>query len=200
MKKLLQLLILLMALYGAYQLYDRLAPPEYPRWSNQHHLVLEVDPPEKSKPPTATQAPLPQDESAEPPPPPRNQVIRIVCSTCDGEGRLTYVDPRGMNRSYACPICNSAGARTLTLEPGQHICPDCRGWGRTEVHAMKRATHGPAEWQRGRETWHRERTQQLSARIRASRCYRCNFTGVITTQKASPGRETPGVQYPHSKR
>lgn len=167
MKKVLQLVIVLMALYGTYQLYDRFAPSEYPRWPVQPEFVLDATPPEETGPPLAA-APLP------PPPPPQNQVVRIICPLCDGEGRLTYTDYRGMNHSYACPICNLAGAQTLTLRPGQYICPDCRGWGRVEKPISKE-------------------------RSGARRCQRCGFTGVITMQKATPTRGTPGVQVPHSK-
>lgn len=94
----------------------------------------------------------------------------LTCPTCQGEGRLTYVDRRGKNHSYGCPVCGFSGMTKVKIPAGGHLCADCKGMGRTEIKTTRGDIVGYV--------------------IEASRCQRCNSTGWILPRTA-PGSKQP---------
>jgi phage FluMu protein Com len=100
MKFIAHVLILLLAAYGAFQLYEDYAPPEWPHWKTEE-----------------VQAPPP------PPPPPPEQTI--ICKTCEGRGRLVDISG-GTHIGYECPICKGLGK--MTLPAAATRCNYCDGW------------------------------------------------------------------------
>lgn len=176
MKFIVNVLILLLAAYGAYTLNEEYAPAEWPHWKTAE---VQVPPPMPAEPEALVQ--------------------HIICPTCEGEGRLTYADRRGVNHAYSCPICNGLGYRDLSVPPDQRICPDCKGMGLTEKretrHAIAGEGRGLSQKDR-RERWESSK-DDAGYIVRASRCHRCNLTGVIGTGRTPPATKvTPGVQTP----
>ena len=190
MKFIANMLIALLALYGAYKLYETYAPLEYPRFGTE--VVNNWLPPTNS--PAATQ-PSPTNSFAAPQPPPpapppEADIRRIICPTCHGEEKLTYADQRNANHVYACPICSCEicsikyyrpikGHRCIRVPAGYDICPDCKGMGLTE---------------------RREPRQGFGGNLRANRCLRCGTSGVIKLGTPPPASATPGVQPPDLRR
>lgn len=193
MRRIINLVVILAAGYGGYVLYDQFSPPEWPRWER-----IEILLPSRGLPRYAEDASDREPLIAGVTGP---GLHRIVCPTCDGERRLSYADSRGANRVYPCPICNSLGTRTVQVNPGQRICPDCRGMGLTERRESRRSFGGKRLGDRHSRT----RGQCGASRstdlyIRSSRCMRCNTTGVITSLAERPPVATPGVQTPQPAR
>jgi len=102
---------------------------------------------------------------------------QITCPTCDGEGRLSYIDRRGDNHIYPCRMCNVTGCNQVTLLVGAHICPDCKGMGRNELREHRANVLRPRDGRGG-------------YLITAARCQRCNATGVILP-RTPPGSQRP---------
>ena len=106
----------------------------------------------------------------------------ITCPTCQGEGRLSYLDRREKNHVYACPVCGSSGKRIIHDMPTDTIlCPDCSGMGKIQ-----------------RE---RHKTDVIGIIVDAEPCQRCNGTGYLIP-KVPPGSiaPTPGLAPPHPPR
>ncbi len=173
-----KVVIAVVALYGAYMLYDAHAPAEWPRSTYLDALMGG------------------REAEAPPPAPVVAEVVgpslhRVVCPTCQGETRLTYADGRGANHVYPCPICNGLGTRTVQVSPGQKICPDCLGMGVTERRESRQS-------QTSRQT--APGRGKADAQIRSTRCLRCNTSGVITSAGGKKPEPTPGVQTPRPAR
>ncbi|HMP98066.1 MAG TPA: hypothetical protein PKA51_14185 [Kiritimatiellia bacterium] len=161
MNRLLALIVIGLAGYGGYTL---LKPTLI-----EHGLLSG-----ESVKPTSTSLPQPT-------PPPRPETRKITCPTCTGEGRLSYVDRRQKNHTYACPICGFHGSTTITIPAGGHVCPDCRGMGKTEVR--------------------KTRPDVIGQIVTASRCQRCNAAGWILPRDGGGSRQpTPNVTPPQPAR
>lgn len=175
MKSVVKLLVACVVLYVAYLIGE----PYVSEWIGRAEPLAEVDregEPARSERHVSDRPHRPDPETevvreAEPPPRPRRK--QITCPTCEGEGRLSYVDRRGNNQIYPCRRCNITGKNNITLHAGAHLCPDCKGMGRTEVRESRR------DAQRG-------------FIISATTCQRCNATGVILPHtRPGPSRPTP---------
>lgn len=128
--------------------------------------------------------PAKPQETPEPQSPtiPQEKDRTITCPTCQGEGRLSYLDRREKNHVYACPVCGSSGRRIIHGLPSEAtLCPDCRGMGRIQ-----------------RE---RRRTDVIGFIVDAEPCQRCNGNGYLTP-KVPPGSVAPtrGLTPPQSPR
>jgi hypothetical protein len=205
MKFIAQFLISLVFFYGAYQLYSNYAPENWirPEDAFAHPILLSQN--SDTSPAATPETPPAAAKTDLPPPPPavpQPQTIHLVCPSCDGEGRITWADRNGANHSYACPICNTRGSKDLVVPPGLSICPDCKGWGRTEKLEGRSARIGHDHDNTRRANWsRRDRTRHLGGyRVSSSICRRCNTTGLINTRKPKPAGETPGVSVPNSNR
>lgn len=162
MKNLLLLLVIGLAAYGAYSAYQQ-------HGTEWFGLETRITNPEEE---TVT---TPDDEIIVLPAKREPQVI--TCPTCTGEGRLSYVDSRGKNHSYACPVCGFRGSNTIQPPDGAVICADCKGMGKTELRKTRNDIQGYI--------------------VSASRCQRCNASGWILP-RSIPGSQGPsrGVTQP----
>ncbi len=139
MKFLVQLALLAALGYGAYYYYE--------------NHILETP-----------EAPAPE---AEPPPEPVTHGPRnIACATCEGEGRLVYVDVRGQSQRYSCRICGAMGSRSILIPQGGRICGDCNGMGRVATRQTRRDARSGYV-------------------IDATRCQRCAGTGFVVPRVPS---------------
>ena len=104
----------------------------------------------------------------------------ILCPTCKGEGRLSYVNTSGRNKIYACKVCGSRGYNTLvSVPPKAHHCPDCKAMGRIERWVSRGGVK----------------------RVDATRCARCVGQGWILPRSGSGDKgRTPGVSTPNPLR
>ncbi len=141
MKALIQLALLAAVIYAGYWYYQN------------HYLAAEA-----ASTPTASE-------------PGQSGRIKIVCPSCDGEGRLTFVDRQGRNHRYSCKVCGFSGSRTVSLPEGAKLCPDCKGMGRYEIKETRR-------------------NAQEGYILSAARCQRCVGTGHLQSRTTS-GRQTP---------
>lgn len=167
MKNLGLVLLLVLAGYGAYALYhDHIKASFNPSINQAFQPTIET---------------TKKIHSAISSNPPVSSSRRIVCPTCSGEGRLTYVDDNGKNHSYSCPICGFQGSNTIHMPEGAHICADCRGMGKTEIR--------------------KERADVVGYLITASRCQRCIGAGWILPRSAPGSKQpTPWVTPPQPAR
>ena len=191
MKIILNLLVVLLALYGAWALYDDFAPADWPRAAGVRLAPLAPAAGEPAaKAAAATNAPAATRKDKE--------TKNVVCPTCEGEGKLTYADSRGANHTYPCPICNGQGGRTLRVRAGQHVCPDCGGMGVTERRETRKGFGGQKDFNREVAGSRRSVPESDAYYVRSSRCLRCNTTGVIKSAKKP--KPTVGVQAPEPAR
>lgn len=172
MKHLLNIAVYVLALYGGYVLIAPHLPPPFNQEQKSQPMVSTNIAPRAAES-VATTQPMPRAPAV----PAASTPKRIACPTCQGEGRLTYVDGRGRNHSYGCPICGFSGENRINPPAGAYTCPDCRGMGRTEL----------------RQT----RNDVVGYIVDASRCQRCNGTGWIRPA-SEPGSKnaTPHVKSP----
>lgn len=198
MKYFANILIALLAIYGAYKLYEGFAPAEWPRLEAESvglqplsaSSSVAAGPAGKDGSPSSTNVPVQTREEKE--------TRHIDCPTCNGEGRLTYADGRSANHTYSCPICNGQGGRTLRVREGKHVCPDCKGMGVTERREARRSFGGQKSLNRKVADTHQNISETDAYYVRPSRCLRCNTTGVIASAKTP--RPTLGVQPPEPAR
>ncbi len=202
MKTIVNILIALLAIFGAYKVYEVYAPPEWPRLESEalENIRLSADSrkapadsaavssaPAKSPAAARSAASRPEVETR-----------RMDCPTCGGEGKLSYADSRGANHVYPCPICNGTGGRDVRLGAGQYVCPDCKGMGVTERREARNGFGGKNDPRRNAADDSGDRTEGGPYYVRSSRCLRCNTSGVITSAK--PPQATYGVQTPEAAR
>lgn len=83
-------------------------------------------------------------------------LVRVICPSCNGEGRLMARRQDGRDWPYVCPVCQGEGRRDVEVPPGYKLCPDCQGMTRVAL-----------------------RTGRRPLRISATRCLRCNYTGAV---------------------
>ncbi len=187
MSGLFKLLIYLLALYGAYYLFT----PHLKDWLPESLRPKEA-PVAAPAPPASSQA-NPQAQQA--PVPARTGPRKVVCPTCEGEGRLSYVDRRGQNHTYACPVCGFHGSNTINPPPGAHTCADCKGMGRVE-YRQRRADI------RANSVHYRTTTLTGGGDIvTAKPCQRCNSQGWILPRAGDGSRrQTPQVDAPNRAR
>jgi DnaJ-class molecular chaperone len=104
MNQLLKLLVIGLAIYGAYALVEKYYGDTLAKPDRRPDKGANSAPP-VSKAPTS---------------------LKVTCPTCQGDGKL--IDLSGDTQvAYACPICRGSGGRTL--RPGAVACSYCKGMG-----------------------------------------------------------------------